>query len=120
MICTHVELTMETTEPRDVAKAMLKFWLYQLEGTRQDYSIAKNKANACRRANAEAQAEWESNCEFAGGFSGPRLPWTDCQIKAFENQVPEAEKNWEEAKAMAGYMINFITDKAHPQEETMS
>jgi len=116
MICKHIELSMETTEPRDVAKAMLKFWQYQLEEARQDHSIAANKADACRMANMQARDEWERDCEFTGGFSGPRLPWTECQIKAFEDKVPEAEKRLKEARAMAGYIINFITDRAHPGE----
>jgi hypothetical protein len=116
MICKHVELTMETTEPRDVAKAMLKFWLFQAEETRQDYSIAVNKIAACEQANARARQDWEDEC--VGGFSTLRLPYPESEIQMFKGRIPAVEANLKEAKAMAGYMLNFITDKAHPQQDS--
>jgi len=113
MICHHVELTMETTEPRDVAKAMLKFWLFQVEQARQQYSAASLKVEHAGRANKEARRQYDESDDF--GF-GPVLPFSDSDIERLKDRLPALEKNLEEANAMAGYIVNFITDKAHEGE----
>jgi len=115
MICTHIELTLETTQPRDVAKAMLKFWLYQAEQARQQHSVGFNKIEACERANRQAVQEWR-NSDNGGGFGfGPKLPFSEADIQHHKDSLPLLETHLKEAKAMAGYMVNYITDKAHPE-----
>ena len=115
MICTHVELTLETTQPRDVAKAMLKFWHYQAEQARQQHSVGFNKIEACERANRQAVQEWR-NSDNGGGFGfGPKLPFSEADIQHHKDSLPLLETHLKEAKAMAGYMVNYITDKAHPE-----
>ena len=115
MICTHIELTLETTQPRDVAKAMLKFWHYQAEQARQQHSAAVSKVEACGRANRQAEQEWRDS-DLGGGFGfGPELPFSEQEIKHHKDKLPKLEAHLKEAKAMAGYMVNYITDKAHPE-----
>ena len=115
MICTHIELTLETTQPRDVAKAMLKFWCYQAEQARQQHCIGAHKAEACKRANRQAEQEWRDSDDGAGfGFGGPALPYSESEIQQHKDRLPKLEADLKEAKAMAGYMVNYITDKAHP------
>lgn len=113
MICGHVELTMESLEPRDVAKAMLKFWLYQSEQARQQHSAAALKIEHANQANKEAKRQWDESDDF--GF-GPVLPFDETDIKNLHSRLPALKQNLEEANAMAGYIINFITDKAHDQK----
>jgi hypothetical protein len=115
MICTHIELTLETTQPRDVAKAMLKFWLYQAEEARQQHSLCAHKIVAYKRANRLAEQEWRDN-DNGGGFGfGPSLPFSEGEIQRYKDSLPQLEAHLKEAKAMAGYMVNYITDKAHPE-----
>ena len=113
MICTHVELTLETTQPRDVAKSMLKFWLYQAEQARQQHCLGAHKIEACERANRLALEEWR-NSDDGGGFV-PGLPFSESEIQGHKDRLPLLTTNLMEAKAMAGYMVNYITDKAHPE-----
>lgn len=113
MICAHVELTLETLEPRDVAKAMLKFWLYQSEQARAQHSAVALKIEHAGRANREATRQWQESDDF--GF-GPILPFSESEIRRLESQVPPLQKNLEEANAMAGYIVNYITDRAHEEK----
>jgi hypothetical protein len=115
MICTHVELTLETTQPRDVAKAMLKFWLYQAEQARQDHSTCASKIQACERANRQAEQEWRDSDDGGGFGFGPSLPFREADIQHHKDGMPRLATHLKEAKAMAGYMVNYITDKAHPE-----
>lgn len=115
MICTHIELTLETTQPRDVAKAMLKFWLYQAEQARQQHSAAVSKVEACERANKQVEQEWRDSDDGGGFGFGPQMPFSKQDIEYHRDQIPKLYTNWMEAKAMAGYMVNYITDKAHPR-----
>lgn len=111
MICERIELRLESTDDRDVAKAMLKFWLYQAEQARQHHQAMSSKIDAALKANEEATEEWRKSDEF--GF-GPHLPFTESWIERMKDRLPELKRNHEEATAMAGYIINYITDKAHP------
>jgi hypothetical protein len=115
MICTHVELTLETTQPRDVAKAMLKFWVYQAEQARQEHCIGASKAEECERVNMRVKEEWRNSDEGGGFGFGPQLPYSEAEIRRYKDELPRLEKHLKEAKAMAGYMVNYITDKAHPE-----
>jgi len=108
----HITLTLETTEARDVAKAMLRFWLYQKELARQSHTACKGRLEAGLRANEQALAEWRASDDL--GFGGPKMPYSEAEIQQSETRLPACKKNMEEANAMAGYMINFITGKAHP------
>lgn len=114
MICEYIELTLESLDHRDVAKAMLKFWLYQAEQARQHYSAGSAKVKHADRANEEAREEWKRSDDF--GF-GPHLPFPEAEINRMRSRLPSLKQNWEEAQAMAGYIINYITDKAHPAEK---
>jgi hypothetical protein len=120
MICTHIELTLETTQPRDVAKAMLKFWLYQAEQARQQHSVGANKAEACERANRRAEQEWRDSDDGGGFGFGPSLPFSKSEIQQHKDRLPQLEAHLKEANHMAGYMVNYITARAHPEpsEET--
>jgi|GEM_PF-5454968 len=115
MKCTHVELTLETTQPRDVAKAMLKFWLYQAEEARQAHCSCISQIGACERANRQAEQEWQSNDEGVGFGFGPALPFSKAEIQHHKDRLPKLNANLKEANAMAAYMVNYITDKAHPE-----
>lgn len=115
MICTHIELSVETTQPRDVAKAMLKFWTYQAEQARQGHSACVAQIEACERANRQAEQEWRNNDDGCGFGFGPELPFSEAEIQQHKDRLPKLEANLEEAVAMAGYMVNYITDKAHPE-----
>lgn len=114
MICQRIELTMNTLEPRDIAKAMLKFWLFQHEQARQHYTAASLKIEHAQRANEEARQRWQKSDEL--GF-GPHLPFKETYILSLVNRLPALKKNLEEANAMLGYIINFITDKAHSKDD---
>ena len=120
MICTHIELTLETTQPRDVAKAMMKFWLYQAEQARQQHSAGANKAEACERANRQAEQEWRDSGDGVGFGFGPLLPFSKSEIQGHKDRLPQLGAYLKEAKAMAGYMVNYITDKAHPESSEPS
>jgi hypothetical protein len=113
MICTHIELTLETTQPRDVAKAMLKFWLYQAEQARQQHSICAHKIVTCRAANKQFYQEFRDRADAR--FGGPCLPFSEDEIQQHKDRLPQLEAHLKEAKAMAGYMVNYITDRAHPE-----
>jgi hypothetical protein len=115
MICGHVELTIDTLEPRDIAKAMLKFWLYQAEQARQQHAATSIKVDHAKQANKEAERQYKDSDDL--GF-GPILPFSQSEIDQLTNRVPPLKKNLDEANAMAGYFINFITDKAHPDDQT--
>jgi len=114
MICTHTELTLETMQPRDVAKAMLKFWLYQAEQANQRHSACANEIKACERANRQTEQEWRGGVDSFGGPC-PILPYNESETQYLKDKLPNLEAHLKEAKAMAGYMVNYITDKAHPE-----
>jgi len=116
MICEHIELSMRTTKTRDVAKAMLKFWIYQRERARSAYISSDNRADSMKRANQGAAAEWKSNSDDFVGFGGPPKPYSDSEIATAETQAPIDKKHYQEADAMYRYMLDFITNKAHPVE----
>lgn len=111
MICEHIELRLESLDNRDVAKAMLKFWTYQHDQARQQYTAVACRLESAHRANEQAREEWRRSDEL--GF-GPTLPFSEGEIKGLESRMPALEKNLQEAKHMLGYIINFITDRAHP------
>ena len=111
MICEYIELRLESLDNRDLAKAMLKFWLYQAEQARQHHSACAAGLKHAELANEQATEEWRKSDEF--GF-GPVLPFSNDYLERERNRLPVLKANHEEAKAMAGYVINFITDKAHP------
>lgn len=113
MICGHIELTIETTTPKDLAKAMLRFWQYQAEQARQYHAACKHRLEAGLMANERAKEEYRKNDDF--GF-GPALPFSDAEIARCKGLIPGMEKNLEEANSMAGYMINYITERAHPEQ----
>lgn len=116
MLCTQVTLKLESTQPRDVAKAMLKFWLYQEEQARQKYVACENKIIACKQANKRTEESWRANDNDGFGFGfGPSLLFDASYIASYERELPLLKAEHEEAKSMAGYMINYITDKAHPE-----
>ena len=116
MICTHIELTMDTTQPRDVAKAMLKFWRYQAEQARQQYSICTHVLSSYERANEQAIQDYRrANEDSCGWGGGPALPYSKAEIERQEALLPTVTKHYEEARAMLGYIVNFITDRAHPE-----
>jgi hypothetical protein len=51
-----------------------------------------------------------------GGFGfGPELPFSESEIQGHKDRLPKLLTDLEEAKAMAGYMVNYITNKAHPE-----
>jgi hypothetical protein len=115
MICEHIELTMESTQPRDIAKSMLKFWLYQAERARQRYAACKNRLEAGKEANKQALEEWRNN-EAIGFWHVPAMPFSEEEIERYESRLPALDSNLSEANAMAAYIINYVTDKAHPGE----
>ena len=115
MICNHVELTMQTTEPRDVAKAMIKFWLYQHEQAKIQYEACRGRLEGGKRANKAAAEAWAEDDECVG-FGGPPKPFSDNEIEVCERNLPRLKKYLVEAIAMAGYMVNYITEKAHENE----
>lgn len=114
MICEHITLTLDTLEPRDMAKAMLKFWLYQAEQARQAYSACFHKIRSCKDANDRATADWRDSDDGVGFGFGPSLPFTTTEIEREEQRLPLLKQNLDEANAMVGYMVNYITDRAHP------
>jgi hypothetical protein len=97
---------------------MLKFWLYQEEQARQKYAACENKIYACKRANERTKESWQSNNEDFGLGYGPILPFDGHYIASYEKELPLLKAEYEEAKCMAGYMINYITDRAHPEQQT--
>lgn len=113
MYCESIELTMETTQPRDVAKAMLRFWQFQFEQARQKVSASEAKANHMRLANKQAEEDWRKDGDAS--FFGPSVPYPTLEIERVDRSLPKLHRQYQEAKAMYGYMINFITDKAHPE-----
>lgn len=115
MICKHVELTMDTTQPRDVAKAMLRFWQFQCEQSRQELASDESKLEHMGLANERAVEEWRKNDEL--GFGGPSVPYSTLEIERVRSRIPQLKKHHREARALYGYMLNFITDKAHPESE---
>lgn len=116
MNCEPVTLTIDSLDDRDISKAMLKYWLYQAEQARQRYSAAASRLESAQRANAEVQSAWEA--EDTLDFRGPMLPFSKQELDRMTAALPEVKKNWEESTAMAGYFVNFLTDKAHPLTET--
>lgn len=110
MICEHIELHLESMDDRDLAKGMMKFWLYQAEQARQHYQATSSQIDAALRANEEATEEWRKSDEF--GF-GPHLPFTKSWIEQLQDRLSRLKRNHDEARAMAGYIINYITDRAH-------
>lgn len=117
MICEHVQLTMESTQPRDISKAMLKFWLYQAEQAKRNYEACTGRLEAGKRANKQAAKDWRESDDVGLGFGGPPKPFSDHEIAHCERRDPILKQQLKEANAMAGYMINYITDAAHPEEE---
>ena len=118
MYCEGIELRVESLQPRDVAKAMLRFWLYQHEQARQARCACESRLEGGLRANRMAKREYEQSDQGLGYGFGFQKPFSDNEIQQCKDQLPGFQKNEREANAMAGYMINFITDKAHPCDST--
>lgn len=113
MICEYVELGLDSLDNRDIAKAMLRFWQYQAEQARQHCAAVRLQVEHAHAANNEAIEEWKQSDDL--GFD-PRLPFSDGEIARLSDRLPTLQQNLKEANAMAGYIINFITDRAHPQD----
>lgn len=117
MICKYVELIISSTEPRDIAKGMLKFWMFQQEEARREESSCRLQIDGCLRANRVAVDEWR-NTDDCLGFSGPPKVHSDAEIETLRGRLPALQKHLHEANHMVGYMLNFVTDKAHPEQSS--
>jgi len=94
---------------------MLRFWIYQAEQARQQHTACGSKIEACERANRQTEQAWRNSDDGMGFGFGPSLPFSEGEIQHHKDELPRLEKHLKEAKAMAGYMVNYITDKAHPE-----
>lgn len=98
---------LKTSDTKEVATEIFNFFLWQYEEASNDAINARCEKEAFKSANIAAGAAYRNDPEYTGLGWGPKLPYTEYQLKRKEEESERAEKNVKDHKTI----LNFIRDR---------
>jgi len=104
MIFHTVRGDLKSADPKDVATAIFDFFQWQYNQARDEYENRNAELNAWHAANHAAQVEYEQSGTLGWGA---KLPYSEAQMKAKEEEVKKAHHSLNEARLF----LNFIRDR---------
>lgn len=104
MIFHTVRGDLKSADPKDVATAIFDFFQWQYNQAREEHVNRNCELNAWHAANQAAKAEYERENDFGWG---PKLPYSEAQLKLKEEEVKTAQRHLNEARLF----LNFIRDR---------
>lgn len=104
MIFHTVRGDLKSADPKDVATAIFDFFQWQYNQTREEQINRNCELAAWRAANHAAEETYRNSGELGWG---PKLPYSEAQLKLKEEEVTRANHHLNEARLF----LNFIRDR---------
>lgn len=107
MIFHLVQGELKSHEPKDVAKSIFDYFVWQHRAAIQHEIETRSRYNSAVAANHAAQTEYDK--EDMGGVGGfeAHLPYSDQELKKMQRDSEISKKDLDDARAL----LNFIRDR---------
>lgn len=108
MIFERVRGELNSDDPKDTARVVFDFFVWQYETAIRNEIAARCDFNAAVDANRAAEQAYKDENQL--GF-GSRLPYSEHVLKMKEYDAKKALKNREDAKKLLDFMRDRFLDK---------
>lgn len=105
MIYETVQDDLKSHGPKELAKSIWNFFLFQYDCARREEINTRNEHDAFVSANKRAQEDYHREADPGFGMFEP--PYSEHTIKNQEEEMIRAAKNLADSKAL----MNFIRDR---------
>ena len=111
MIFDRVHADLKSNDPKEVAKVLFDFFVYQYEtAVRMDIS-AKCDYNAAVSANYAAKQHYKNDSDYNSLGWGPKLPYGEYALNKKKEDADEAAKQRADAKIFLDFMRDRFLEK---------
>jgi hypothetical protein len=104
-----VRAELKSGEPKEVAKVLFDFFVFQHEAAIKEEINSRCEYNGMLAANRAAEDEYKKE-DFSGGF-GPNLPYNEYAIKVSKTKSDNALISRSESKIFLDFMRDRFLEK---------
>lgn len=105
-----VTAELKSKEPKEVAKIIFDFFVWQSENAIRDEIAARCDHDAAIAANEAATRVYQEEKEKEFGW-GPKLPYNTGELKIKEMNAIKFSKNRDDAKTLLNFVRDRLLDK---------